>query len=160
MAKKEDSRQRFIELSEAIFRELGFEPPAIRHEDSLPLAMELEYANREFELLHSSTDMPERFLVNCKLGDLPDDHVIRGFRLLLQANLPLARMHKACYGIDPDKQTINALYFEKLNEVNARIVLDNMREISTGAGNWRDEFFSPPYAGINSEATTTQFRLA
>lgn len=160
MATTTDGRRKFIELSEAIFRELGFDPPAIIHEDSLPLAMELEYAGKEFELIHSSTDMPDRFLVNCTLGELPEEHTIRGIRLLLQANLALVRMHKACYGIDPDKPIIKAMYYESLEQLNARMVLENMTEISSGTDNWRDDFFTPPYAGINSESNTSQFRLA
>ena len=149
-----DWRRKFIELSEAIFRELGFEVPAILHDDSLPLAMELEYAGMEFELLHSSTEMEDRFLVNGHLGPLPEEHVTRGIRQLLQANLQLARMHKACYGVDPDKQQVKAMYYENLSE------LENMREISSGASNWRDEFFSPAHAGMSMTLPATQYRLA
>jgi hypothetical protein len=155
-----DWRRKFIELSEAIFRELGFEVPAILHDDNLPLAMELEYAGMEFELLHSSTEMEDRFLVNCHLGLLPDEHVTRGLRQMLQANLQLARMHKACYGVDPDKQQVKAMYYENLSDVSARSVLENMREISSGASNWRDEFFSPAHAGMNMTLPATQYRLA
>ena len=154
-----DWRRKFIELSEAIFRELGFEVPAILHDDSLPLAMELEYAGMEFELLHSSTEMEDRILVSCHLGPLPEDHVTRGIRLLLQANLQLARMHKACYGVDPDKKQVKAMYYERLSEASALSVLDNMREISSGASNWRDEFFSPAHAGMSMNLSATQYRL-
>ena len=155
-----DWRRKFIELSEAIFRELGFEVPAILHDDSLPLAMELEYAGMEFELLHSSTDMEDRLLVNCHLGPLPEEHVTRGVRLLLQANLPLARMHKVSYGVDPDKKQVKAMYYETLSVASARTVLENMREISSGASNWRDEFFSPAHAGLSMTLSAAQYRLA
>lgn len=155
-----DGRRKFIDLSEAIFRELGFEAPAILHDDNLPLAMELEYAGMEFELLHSSTEMEDRFLVNCYLGPLPEEHVTRGIRLLLQANLALARMHKARYGIDPDKKQVKVMYYENLSEVTARSVLENMREVSSGASNWRDDFFSPAHAGMGVGMSATEYRLA
>lgn len=155
-----DWRRKFIELSESIFRELGFEPPAILHEDRLPLAMELEYADMEFELLHSATEMEDRFLVSCKLGKFPEEHVVRGVRLLLQANLPLVRMHKATYGLDPDNLNLKTMYYENLSEVTARVVLERMREVSSGVTNWRDEFFSPAHAGMSIDLSVSGFRLA
>ena len=135
-------RSKFIELSESIFRELGFPPPSMVHEDSLPLAMELEVNGKEFELLHSSTEQAERVLVICRLGPLPDEGVTIGVRRLLQSNLTLARTHEACYGINPTGDQVQCMYYEALDVANARSILEGMRQISTDASNWKDHFFS------------------
>lgn len=145
-------RQNFIALAEDVFRQLGFPPPAMTHEESLPLAMELEIENLQFELLHSSTDQPERILVSCKLGPLPDEALTQGLRRLLQANLVLARTHEASYGIDPDKQILHCMFQEVLAESNAVDLLASMREIASSSAHWKDDFFSSPafQSGIDS----------
>lgn len=143
-------RRKFIELSEGIFRELGFPPPSMVHEDSLPLAMELEVSDTEFELLHSSTEQAERVLVICRLGPLPEEGVALGIRRLLQANLTLARTHEACYGINPTGDQVQCMYYEELDMSNARSILESMRQIATDAGNWKDQFFSQSRAASNT----------
>ena len=135
-------RRKFIELSESIFRELGFPPPSMVHEDSLPLAMELEVNDTEFELLHSSTEQAERVLVICRLGSLPDEGVTTGIRRLLHVNLTLARTHEACYGINPTGDQVQCMYYEALDQANARSMLEAMRQIATDASNWKEHFFS------------------
>lgn len=143
-------RRKFIELSESIFRELGFPPPSMVHEDSLPLAMELEINGKEFELLHSSTEQAEKLLVICRLGPLPDEGVTAGIRRLLQANLTLARTYEACYGINPTGDQVQCMYYEPLDIANARSTLDSMRQIATDAGNWKDQFFSQSRPASNT----------
>lgn len=142
-------RRKFIELSEGIFRELGFPPPSMLHEDSLPLAMELEVNGTEFELLHSSTEQSERVLVICRLGALPDEGVTAGVRRLLQANLTLSRTHEACYGISPTGDQVQCMYYEALDMANARLILEGMRQIANDARNWKDQFFTQSTAASN-----------
>lgn len=143
-------RRKFIELSESIFRELGFPPPSMVHEDSLPLAMELEVNNTDFELLHSSSENAERVLVICRLGPLPDEGVTIGIRNLLQANLTLARTHEACYGVNPTGDQVQCMYYEELDRTSARAILEGMRQISTDARNWQDHFFSQSRTASNA----------
>jgi hypothetical protein len=146
-------RQKFIELAEDVFRELGFPPPAMTHEESLPLAMELEIETMQFELLHSSTDQPDHILVSCKLGPLPDEGITVGLRRLLQANLVLARTHEACYGIEPETKNVHCMFPQVLAQANAVNLLASMREIATGSAHWKDEFFSVQAIHTNNDIT-------
>jgi hypothetical protein len=153
-------RQKFIELSESIFRELGFPPPEMLHDDYQPLAMEMEHAGKPFELIHSSTEMPERVLVSCNLGQLPDEGVLPGLRKMLQANLILARTHGPVYGLISENQTIRCMYYEKLDDVMASRILEKMRQVAIDSENWRETFFSPlGYSSIKMPASN-QFSLA
>jgi hypothetical protein len=153
-------RRKFIDLSESIFRELGFPPPSMVHEDSLPLAMELEVSGMDFELLHSSSEQADRILVICRLGPLPDEGVTSGLRRLLQANLTLARTHEACYGINPTGDQVQCMYYETLETAKASAMLEGMRQIATDATSWKDEFFINGRAASNAEAFHAVHSLA
>ena len=144
-------RRRFIELCEDIFRELGFPPPIMTHEDSLPLAMELEVEGMQFELLHSSSQMAERVLVICKLGPLPDEGITAGIRRLMQANLAQVRKHELGYGINPSGNEVQCLYYAPIDGATAREMLDGMRKTVSACANWKDQFFTPPLSASNAE---------
>jgi hypothetical protein len=137
-------RRKFIELAEDVFRELGFPPPSMLHEESLPLAMELEIESIPFELLHSSADQVEFVLVICKLGPLPSGIGISGIRRLLQSNLVLARTHEAFYGVNPDTSQIQCMFQTRLMQVTAVDLLAKMRQISLDSLQWKKDFFSIP----------------
>ena len=80
-------RQHFIDLSEGLFRELGFPLPSQLHDESLPLAMSLEVEGRAFELVHSSSFQVHRILISCSLGKLADKNRPVMMAALLRANL-------------------------------------------------------------------------
>ncbi len=135
-------RAKFVELCEGVFRELGFPPPAMLHEDSLPLAMELEVEQTAFELLHSPNAMASRVLVACRLGQVPDEMGATGMQAMLKANLTLARAHEAAFGITPDGNEVRCMYYEDLDQARPSALLDKMRRVAPDARNWRDRFVS------------------
>lgn len=148
-------RRKFTQLAEDIFRELGFAPPAMLHEDSLPLSMELEVDGMSFELFHSSTEQPSRIVVICELGSLPTDDMTVGMRRLLQVNLTLARCHEASYGISPSKKNVMCMFNHALDIYNAPALLDEMRQIANDSALWKEEFFSPRIP-IQTDASSFQ----
>ncbi len=133
-------RRKFIELCEGIFRELGFPPPPMLHEESLPLAMELEIEQTAFELLHSPNAMDSRVLIACRLGEMPPLMGAAGLQTMLQANLTLVRAHEAAFGITPDGNEIRCLYYEDLDHAQPVHLLEKMRRVAPDARHWVERF--------------------
>lgn len=133
-------RGKFIELCEGVFRELGFPPPPMLHEDSLPLAMELEVDQTAFELLHSPNAMASRVLIACRLGEVPPEMGVKGLQAMLKANLNLARAHEAAFGIAPDGNEVRCMYYEDLEQARPQALLDKMRRVAPDARNWHERF--------------------
>lgn len=133
-------RGKYIELCEGVFRELGFPPPPMLHEDSLPLAMELEVDQTAFELLHSPNAMASRVLIACRLGEVQPEMGTKGLQVMLKANLTLARAHEAAFGITPDGNEVRCLYYEDLEQARPQSLLEKMRRVAPDARNWHDRF--------------------
>ncbi len=133
-------RGKYIELCEGVFRELGFPPPPMLHEDSLPLAMELEVDQTAFELLHSPNALASRVLIACRLGEVQSGMSISGLQAMLKANLSLARAHEAAFGITPDGNEVRCLYYEDLEQARPPSLLEKMRRVAPDARNWHDRF--------------------
>lgn len=135
-------RQVFVELCEAIFRDLGFDPPPMLHENNLPLAMELEVEQRSFELVHSSNDRPERILVICRLGPLPDEAGKAHFKALLSNNLGGARNYHPCFGINAERNEVVWISYEGLENLRASAMLERLKTLAYDAVNWKDAVFN------------------
>lgn len=153
-------RRKFTTLAEDIFRELGFDAPAMLYEDNVPLAMELEVEGLPFELLHSASDQPNRLVVICKLGPLPAEEMASGLQRLLHVNLILTRCHEAVYGVDPDHKNIYCIFNKSLETCIASNLLSEMRQISNDSSQWKDEFFTDPRAPISLNSDSTSLTLA
>ena len=136
-------RQMFVELCEAIFRELGFSPPEMLHEDALPLAMELEVGQRSFELIHSSSDRPEKVLVICHLGPLPNDAGKSHLNALLSENIRNIRNFRPCFGINADSHHVISISYERLKNCSAIVLLEKMRIFANDASIWQERVFTP-----------------
>ncbi len=153
-------RQVFTELCEAIFRELGFDPPPMLHEHNLPLAMELEVDQRSFELVHSSSDQPERVLIICRLGPLPDDVSKIHYAALLSKNLRNARDYLPCFGINADREEVIWTFYEQLEKLRASVMLDKLRSLAHDARNWQDGVFNKQYGFEELSAEMSGVTLA
>lgn len=150
-------RNKFIEVSEGIFRELGFPPPTMLHEESLPLVMELEIESRAFELIHSPTETPEKVLVVCKLGPIPDAEKLRGMQELLKENLSQMRTFGEWYGFNPGKNEVHLMCHLDLDEVTAPDILSHMKRMTAGSNDWQSRFFDFSATGnlVVSEVPTS-----
>jgi hypothetical protein len=134
-------RSIFIELCEAIFRDMGFDPPTMLHDDNLPLAMELEVNQRAFELVHTAGDRPERILVICKLGAMPEDADSEHYAALLEANLRNARNFRPCFGTNADSGEVVWVGYEGLENLRAGVMLEKLRELAGDADHWKENIF-------------------
>ncbi len=144
-------RARFVELCEGVFRELGFPPPPMLHEDSLPLAMELEVDKTGFELLHLPSAMASRVLIACRLGQVSPDLGVKGMQAMLMANLTLARAHEAAFGIAPDGNELRCLYYEDLDQARPPALLEKMRRVAPDARAWHERFVSEASNGVSRD---------
>jgi hypothetical protein len=153
-------RQKYIDLSEAIFRELGFSPPHMLYDEYQPLSMEMNYAGKPFELIHSSTEMPDKVLISCFLGLLPDEGVLLGLQNMLKANLTLARAHGPVYGLNSETQIIKCMYYEGLDDSLASRVLEKMHHVANDSETWRDNFFLKTSQFSGKTHISNQYLLA
>lgn len=135
-------RTAFIELAEDIFRELGFPPPAMIFEESLPLSMDLQLEDHQFELLHSDNDLADHILVSCKLGSLPRGAEHRGFCELMKENLTQVRTAGQYFGIDSETRSVKLMFFQALSTTSAPLLLEQMRTVVTQWNSWEEKFFS------------------
>lgn len=133
-------RSKFIELSESLFRELGFSPPPMLHEESLPLAMELEFEGARFELLHSSSDLPERILLICKLGTMPDENEITGIQGLMRENLIRLRAYEGWYGVSTQDHEIQMMCHKDLESLSAADIFQQMKKMISDSNGWHSHF--------------------
>lgn len=133
-------RQVFTELSEGIFRELGFDPPAVHHEVGLPLVMELELENRRFDLLHPYADKEDRILVTCTLGQLSGAFPDRLYEKFLTTNLACMRNHEAWYGMNAETGEVVWLISKKLEGLGAREFVHYLRNMAIATSGWEEKF--------------------
>ncbi len=135
------SRAKFIEISEGIFRELGFTPPSMFHEESLPLVMELELEGRSFELIHSPGGLAEKILIVCKLGKIPDMERLRGIQGLMKENLLKVRIYGEWFGINSSTNEIHLMCHQDLGEIKSSEILQHMRVMVENSNDWQNRFF-------------------
>lgn len=135
-------RKVFIDLSESIFRELGFPLPAMIFEESLPLSMEFYLDDHQFELLHSENELSDHILISCTLGAVPQGAERRGYRELLKENLSQMRIAGEYFGIDSEKQTLKLMLLKALSSTSAPTLLADMRSVVGKWKSWEEKFFS------------------
>lgn len=153
-------RQSFIDLSEGVFRELGFQPPIMNFEDSLPLSMELFHEGFQFELLHSENDLQEYVLVSCTLGEIPKEFRCHGYRALLKENLLQVRSAGVFFGLDSERSMLRLMFLQGLSTTSAPAMLETMRNITEKWQSWEDRFFSGSALVPGSDDTDTPLLLA
>lgn len=153
-------RQSFIDLSEDVFRELGFPPPAMNFEDSLPLSMELYLQGYQFELLHSENELREYVLVSCTLGEIPKEFRCHGYRELLKENLSQVRSAGVFFGMDSERYMLRLMFLESLSATSAPALLETMRNIVEKWQSWEGQFFSGNAFTSASDGTDAPLLLA
>ncbi len=138
-------RKKFLELSEDIFRELGFFPPPMLHEESLPLAMELELDGFNFELLHSSGDLNYQVLIKCKLGKIPQSNEFYGLQMLMRGNLENMRIYAEWYGVDFETREVLLMNGKDLGNTSAQDLVLCMKQMIENSSDWEARFFDPTF---------------
>ncbi len=138
------SRSKFVEISEGIFRELGFAPPSMLHEDSLPLVMELEFEGKCFELVHSPNELQDKFLIVCKLGEMPAAERVHGMQEMMKENLLQMRVCGEWFGINAANNEIHSMCHKSLDELSALEILQHMKAMVERSVELRKRIFDIP----------------
>lgn len=131
-------RSAFTELCEEVFRELGFDSPPMLHDDSLPLAMEIQVESKNFELVHSSTDRPNQILILCKLDQSSGELTRDEYAEMLSNNLTKIRQAQAYFGITADEKEIVWISTEPLENLRASHLLEKLKAIAESSQEWRN----------------------
>lgn len=147
-------RSVFIDLCEGVFRQLGFDPPPMLHDDALPLAMELQIESRDFELIHSQSDQPEQILVLCKLDKLTGELSAAESTAMLVNNLKSVRLAEPYFGIDSDSKQIVWITSAPLLITTPDSLLEMLGDIALKATEWRNQL--PNFEEENSQEAELQ----
>jgi hypothetical protein len=143
-------RRRFIELVEEVFRELGFDPPAMTHDPDTPLVMDLELEGISFEVLHHPQQHFDHCLIEVNHGVLAEDIAEAVLMRLLSENLAMARDFSDRYAANVKTDNILYCYAVPLEGMHGAELLAGMRAAAADAKAWRDELPSaPPQAALS-----------
>jgi hypothetical protein len=134
-------RRKFISFLEDIYRELGHLPPEIPRDEDEPLVMEIESDEIAFEIIHSPQSHPERLLVHCQFGPVPQEQTIDVLTALLRANQILFRSREGVLGIDAETDVVTYSFAQSLDMVRASDLLQNLTQVAQRAKEWRTAFY-------------------
>jgi hypothetical protein len=160
MLEKNQCRQKFISLVEAIFLELGFELPTVAYDPEVCLAMEMERDGIAFEIVHAMDETVENFMVECKFGAIPVDRTTDVLKRLMEVNLTLLREHRVAYGVDPVTNHVTSGTVYALVDVDPIALLDDMSAMARQAKIWQQtHFLEETSSASQAQAELPQFLL-
>ena len=96
------NRMRFLSVVDEIRIALGY---SLRKEDPQPgeeLAMEMMYGGFDFAVVHSVRNSPERILIECRFGPLPEGREQQIMQRLLNMNCALAELDASVFCLDTE----------------------------------------------------------
>jgi hypothetical protein len=132
-------RQKFSDLCEGIFRELGHPPPEMTHDVTMPLGITVEIDGVLFEVVHASDVGPEHLLIECQFGPIPTERRIQILAALLQMNQILMQSGTGAFSANAD--TITYTNQQSLESVEAASILKEMAQIAQQVKHWRTGYF-------------------
>ncbi len=134
-------RQRFLVLIDEIRRYLGY---SIRQEDLAvdeDLAMEMTYGGFSFSIVHSARNAPEKILIECIYGNLPEKNEQVILVNLLEMNSALAEIDGSIFCIDGDTDQLIYTLGLEIESLDAEQVLRKMTEIVWHGKRWKKNYF-------------------
>jgi hypothetical protein len=131
------NRRRFMELAEALCRELGACPPP-RHQDDEPMVgLRLEFDGEVISLVHADSPSAGHLLVHCHLmlpiHEAPDSALMK----LLNLNHALGAGSGASFCIDPNNGEARYTTSLALSRVQPPALLRMMKGAARLASQWR-----------------------
>jgi hypothetical protein len=131
-------RGRFMSLVEGLHRELGEQPPSRLLDDEGLLVMALELDGARFELSHDAGARPDRVVIECFLGPVPEANAATAFVTLLQWNHALRDYAGAGYCADPETGEVMCGVCLSLQHLRPETVLEQMKGIAGKTARWQD----------------------
>lgn len=129
-------RKNFLGLVDAIRAALGY---ALRNEEpehGEELAMEMSYGGFDFAIVHSLSNAPDRILIECRFGPLPEGRKQQIMLKLLEMNCMLAERDSSAFCLDPETDEVIYALALDIAGLDSSTVLTNMTEIVWHGRRW------------------------
>ncbi len=133
-----ENRNRFLSIVNELRDALGYE---IRKEAPDPgeeLAMEMMYGNFDFAVVHSLRNAPDRILIECDFGLIPEGKKMYIIEKLLQMNTALAEIDGSIFCIDSDTEKLIYTLSQKITDTDGSKLLEKMTEIVWHGRRWME----------------------
>lgn len=134
-------RLRFLNIVDEIRSALGY---SLSKEDLKPeeeLAMEMMYGGFDFAVVHSARNAPERILVECRFGPLPEGREQQIMLRLLNMNCALAELDASVFCIDPESGDLIYTLGLAIDGMDGNSLLSKMTEIVWHGRRWLETRF-------------------
>lgn len=129
-------RHRFLSVVDELRSMLGY---SVRTEDPEPgdeLAMEMMYGGFDFAVVHSLHKSPQRVLIECIYGPVPEGRSVQVMNRLLEMNVALAEVDGSVFCLDESgNQLIYTLALD-LELLDGSQLLRKMTEIVWHGRRW------------------------
>ena len=134
-------RTDFLRLVDEIRVALGY---ALRNDEpdhGDELAMEMQYGEFQFALVHSLSNSSDRILIECNFGQLPEARKEKIMYVLLNMNCMLSEIDGSAFSLEPE--TNNVIYTLPLDMFgqNGNNVLSKMTEVVWHGRRWLETRF-------------------
>ncbi len=134
-------RNKFIYLIDEIRKLLGYELKKENPHPNEDLAMEMMYGGFDFAIVHSSKNSPEKLLIECKFGEIPEEREQQIVTNLLNMNVVLAELDASVFCLDKDSGELIYTLALNMNEQDASTLLSKMTEIVWHGRRWLETRF-------------------
>ncbi len=129
-------RHRFLVMVDELRAALGY---ALRSEDPEPgeeLAMEMSYGGFEFAVVHSLRSAPQRVLIECRFGPLPQGREQAIMLRLLNMNCALAEMETSTFSLEPETDVLVYTLALDIEHMDGNTLLSKMTETVWHGRRW------------------------
>ncbi len=136
MIDPQDLRHRFLAVVDELRSMLGY---SIRNEDPEPgdeLAMEMMYGGFDFAVVHTLQRSPQRILIECIYGLVPEGRASQVMNRLLEMNVALAEVDGSVFCLDESGSQLVYTLAVDLDSLDGSQLLRKMTEIVWHGRRW------------------------
>ena len=120
----------------------------------------IEIDNVDFSLAYSETEAPDRIMIFCDYGAIPQGEELRVYRALLEANLFTYSSDTAVFAAITGSNHVLCANRFALNGLNAEELRGILGFISERARNWRHTHFDPAVPSLNGTNASRSSAMA
>ncbi len=134
-------RKNFLAVVDELRAALGY---ALRDCDPEPgeeLAMEMMYGNFDFSVVHSHNFRPDKVLLECDFGEVPEGRRGAILEKLLQMNTVLAELDGSVFCLSQDSSRLIYTLPMRLSTMDGHQLLSKMTEIVWHGRRWLETRF-------------------
>ena len=143
-------RYRFLIMVDEIRSALGYSLRNEEPEAGDELAMEMSYGGFEFAVVHSLRNAPDRVLIECCFGPLPQGREQAIMLRLLNMNCALAEMESSAFSLDPDTDELIYTLAQDIANNDGNHLLAKMTETVWHGRRWLETRYMKQEAGKGS----------